>query len=265
MSILTMMLRKGCTEGDAKRDAGLVYPEDVIRMEDISYGSHKQQELDVYRPKDVEVKLPVIVSVHGGGWVYGDKKLYSHYCTCLAQKGFVVVNFTYRLSPETKYPCQLEDTVKVFDWVKQNADQYGMDMDHVFAVGDSAGGHILSLYCSICTNPEYAAKYDFVSVENLLPNAIALNCAVLDIDAIKNSAGSSTLALMNDVLPRRKKKEYMPLINPIEYVNEKYPPCMIMTCNEDFLREQPATFMKKLEACGVPYVYKFYGDDDNRL
>ena len=161
MSIMSFMMRRGCKKGDAKRDAGLEYPDNVVRVEDISYGPHKMNVLDVYRPQDAPAKLPVIVSVHGGGWVYGDKNLYQYYCMSLAQRGFVVVNFTYRLSPEHKFPCHLEDTVRVFDWVQKEGAKYGMDRDNVFAVGDSAGGHILSLFCLMCTNPEYAARYNF--------------------------------------------------------------------------------------------------------
>ena len=265
MSLLTFMMRRGCKKSDAKRDAGLVYPDNIVRVEDIKYGSHKLQVLDVYYPQNMKGKLPVIVSVHGGGWVYGDKKLYSYYCTDLAKRGFVVVNFSYRLSPESKFPCHLEDTVTVFDWVKKNADKFGMDSENVFAVGDSAGGHILALYCALCTNSEYASNFSFKPVEKLLPKAVALNCAVLDMDAIKQSAGSSTLTLMKDVLPKRKMEEYIKLANPIVHVNEKFPPCLIMTSNEDFLKEQPESFKKKLEACNVPYTYMFYGDEENKL
>lgn len=265
MSLMSFMMRRGCKKSDAKRDAGLVYPDNVIRVEDISYGPHKMNVLDVYRPSSIEGKLPVIVSVHGGGWVYGDKKLYSHYCLSLAQRGFVVVNFSYRLSPESKFPCHLEDTVKVFDWVAKNADQFGMDKENIFAVGDSAGGHILALYSAMCTNPEFAAKFDFQPVETVVPKAIALNCAVLDMEAIKSSSGSNTMTLMKDVLPKGKMEEYLQLANPIAYVNEKFPPCMVMTCNEDFLKEQPETFIKKLEECKIPYVYKFYGDETHKL
>lgn len=265
MSIMSFMMRMGCKRSDAKRDAGLRYPDNVIRVENISYGPHKMNVLDVYRPQIAEIKLPVIVSVHGGGWVYGDKELYSHYCLDLAKRGFVVVNFTYRLSPANKFPCHLEDTVMVFDWMRKNATRFGIDRDNIFAVGDSAGGHILALYCAMCTNPEYAANFDFRPTEGVVPKAIALNCAVLDMDTIKNSSGSSTMALMKDVLPKNKMEEYLKLANPIAYVNEKFPPCFIMTSNEDFLREQPETFMKKLEACGVPYKYMFYGDEENKL
>ncbi len=265
MSVMSFMMRRGCRKSDAERDAGLVYPDNIVRVEDISYGPHKMNVLDVYRPSSTEEKLPVIVSVHGGGWVYGDKKLYSHYCMSLAQRGFVVVNFTYRLSPENKFPCHLEDTVKVFQWVLKNGVQFGMDLENVFAVGDSAGGNILALFCAMCTNPEYASKFRFRAPEGFVPKAIALNCAVLDMDAVQNGSGGTTMRLMKDVLPKGKMEQYLCLANPIAYVNEKFPPCFLMTSNEDFLREQPETFKKKLDACNVPYVYKFYGDEKNKL
>lgn len=265
MSVMSFMMRRGCRKSDAKRDAGLVYPDNIVRVEDISYGPHKMNVLDVYRPQSTEPKLPVIVSVHGGGWVYGDKKLYSHYCMSLAKRGFVVVNFTYRLSPENKFPCHLEDTVKVFKWVLKNGTQFGMDLEHVFAVGDSAGGNILALFSAMCTNPEFASKFHFQVPEGFVPKAIALNCAVLDMDAARNGSSGTTMELMKDVLPKGKMEQYLQLANPIAHVNEKFPPCFIMTSNEDFLKEQPESFKKKLDTCGVPYVYKFYGDETNKL
>ena len=99
MSVTSDRLRREFGAQDAIRDAGLTVPADVERKTNIPYGAHPQQVLDVYRPKDAAGKLPVIVSVHGGGWVYGDKELYQHYTMNLAQRGFAVVNFSYHLAP----------------------------------------------------------------------------------------------------------------------------------------------------------------------
>ena len=66
--------------------------------------------MDVYRPRDTDAVIPVIVSVHGGGWGYGDKERYQYYCMSLAQQGFAVVNFSYRLASKYKFPAPLEDT-----------------------------------------------------------------------------------------------------------------------------------------------------------
>ena len=95
--------RKSAGQSDAVRDAGLETPDNIIRYDNICYGKDPVWNLlDVYHLKGVRGLCPTIVSVHGGGWVYGDKELYQYYCMNLAQKGFAVVNFTYRLAPEFK-------------------------------------------------------------------------------------------------------------------------------------------------------------------
>lgn len=265
MSLVAKWIRYNWAKGDKKRDAGLTIPEDISRKDNISYGMDKMNILDVYRPKGVKGKLPVIVSVHGGGWVYGDKELYQHYCMSLAQRGFAVVNFTYRLSPEHKFPAHLKDTVKVFKWVLAHGAEYDFDMDNIFAVGDSAGGHILSLFCAMCANPEYAAKYSFKTPEGFMPKAIALNCGVYDFDFQNESAGSTMTLMKKYILPKKGTEEELYEISTVNYITWQFPPCYIMTANEDFLKEQPNGLMQKLEEAGVPYVYKLYGDEGNRL
>ena len=265
MSLVGRWIRYSWGKNDKKRDAGLTTPEDVARMDNISYGIDKMNVLDVYRPKSVRGKLPVIVSVHGGGWVYGDKDLYQHYCMSLAQRGFAVVNFSYRLSPEHKFPCHLKDTVKVFKWVLTHASEYEFDTENIFAVGDSAGGHILSLFCVMCSNPEYAAKYSFKVPEDFVPKAIALNCGVYDLNPEKQPAGSTMSLMKKHILPGKGTEEELRDISTVNYITSQFPPCYIMTANEDFLKEQPKALIPKLEKAGVSYKYKLYGDEQNRL
>ena len=85
MSHISDVIRSEFKKGEDIRDAGLTTPENIVRYDDIAYGPDpRQQSLDVYIPKDCEGKrLPVIVSVHGGGWVYGDKERYQYYCMSL--------------------------------------------------------------------------------------------------------------------------------------------------------------------------------------
>lgn len=260
MSFQSFMMRMMCAKNDKKRDKGLVVPEDVMCMTNISYGPDKMQVLDVYRPKVNAYELPAIVSVHGGGWVYGDKEVYKHYCIDMAKRGFVVVNYTYRLSPKHKFPCHLEDTVLLFDWLMGHTGRYGIDEKHIFAVGDSAGAHILSLYCALCGNPEYAKTYEFQSKKNFIPLAIALNCGVYEMETAKEVAGN-TIALMKDVLPKKGTEQELEWVSPIYYINEKFPPTYIMTANADFLKEQALPMKEKIESFGVPCTYKVYGDE----
>ena len=86
MSELSKRMRAEWSVNDAKRDAGLTTPETVERFDGLAYGPDPVwNRLDVYRPiSERGNQLPVIVSIHGGGWVYGDKELYQFYCMSLA-------------------------------------------------------------------------------------------------------------------------------------------------------------------------------------
>lgn len=265
MSITSIMVNYMFSKGDRERDAGLTTPDDVERKNNISYGPHRKYHLmDIYYPKQRTGKLPVIISVHGGGWVYGTKEVYQFYGMSLAQRGFAVVNFNYRLAPRYQYPSQLEDTNNVICWIYDHAEDYGLDLGNIFMVGDSAGAHMLSLYSCICTNPEYAKQYNFHVPEGFLPKAIALNCGVYDIH--KAMAGNQQMeGLMKDFLGKRNYPSGLETINVIRYVTKDFPPVYLMTAEADFLKDQAPDMEEKLKEFGIPYEYKLYGDEQNQL
>lgn len=258
--------RKEFKAGDDVRDAGLTTPDDIRRYDDILYGEDTGwQLLDVYRPKEADgKKLPVIVSVHGGTWVYGDKERYQYYCMSLAQHGFAVVNFTYRLAPEFKFPAAIEDTNLVIRWIFENAAQYGLDTEHIFCVGDSAGAHQLALYTAICTNPEYAKKFDFKVPDGFVPTAVALNCGTYRF-ANDGSLDDRKMALMADYLPYGGTDEEMEMICAVNHITEKFPPVFYMTCTGDFLVNQAPILGEKLMAKKIPHEFHFYGDAKHEL
>lgn len=267
MSQESDLIRINWKISDNERDAGLVTPEDIVRYDDIVYGqSPKEQCLDVYRPKESEgQKLPVIVSVHGGGWVYGDKELYQYYCMDLAQRGFAVVNFTYRLAPENKFPAMIEDTNSVFAWVLANGETYGFDLDHVFAVGDSAGAHNLAIYTCICTNPDYAAQYPFQPPAGFAPTAIALNCGVYDVEAEKADPNSQLIKLLADFLPEAGSEKELELLHVASHLTERFSPVFLMTGTDDILRAQAPAFAAELVKKSIPFELHYYGDAKNKL
>ncbi len=266
MSGIGLKVRAEFQKGDDIRDADLTTPDYVERVDDILYGEDPiWQKLDLYRPKErTEEKLPVIVSIHGGGWVYGDKERYQYYCMSLVKHGFAVVNFTYRLAPEFQFPAALEDTNLVAEWIMKHAEEYQLDTDHIFGVGDSAGAHMLGLYASICTNAEYAKQYDFQVPEGFAWKAVALNCGAYQI-TISGEEQDFTGQLMSELLPEKGSDEELKKINVIEHVSESFPPVFLMTSNGDFLKADAPLLMAKLMECQVPHVFHFYGDKDTML
>lgn len=247
---------------DAKRNEGLVTPEGVKRFDDLRYGEDERNVLDVYRPKARDGKLPVIVSVHGGGWVYGDKDIMQFYCMSLAEKGFAVVNFSYRLAPQHKHPAMMEDINKVFGWVLENADAYGFDTENVFAVGDSIGASMIGLYCCLCTDADYADELSVRPPAGFLPRALGLNCGLYRLER-----GVELLIdrLAEEYLPGGGTDREFADISLSERVTSAFPPSFVMTAPGDFLAPQAAPFCERLNALGVPVVYHRYGTEGNEL
>lgn len=148
--------RKNFLEGDLKRDEGLSTPEDIERMDDLSYGPYGENNLlDIYCQKGTQGVQPAIISVHGGAWVAGTKATYQYYCMSLAQRGFTVVNFNYRRAPETQFPGALEDINRLLGWILENGKDYHIDTDNLFLVGDSAGAQMASQYLAALDTMRY--------------------------------------------------------------------------------------------------------------
>lgn len=264
MTLTAFLFRRMAKRSDKKRDAGLTIPDSVSVIRDLSYGPHgKWNLLDLVIPREAERPVPVIVSVHGGGWVYGDKEVYRFYCSDLARRGFAVVNFNYRLAPKHKFPAALEDTNAVFHWLLAHAEEYGLDRERVFAVGDSAGGHMLGLYACLCTNRDFAARFAFRPPEGFRPRAVALNCGVYHITL--SGKRDATAALMRDVLPNRGSKEELDTASVLTHVTPAFPPAFVMTASGDFLADQAPPLVEKLQSLGVETEYHYYGDEQRVL
>lgn len=241
---------------DIFRDRGLVIPADVERSCDLSYGPYGNWNLlDVYRPKSATGQLPVIVSIHGGGFFYGNKELYQYYCMNLAQRGFAVVNFNYRLAPEHRFPAPLEDINMVLSWICDHTEEYGLDVNNAFLVGDSAGAQLASQYAAIWSNPEYASLFH-LEVPLISIRAVGLNCGIYDIIAEANTEEHG--GIMEDYLGSdfnlRDKR-----VDVLGNINENYPPAHLISATNDFLCEKCAPMAEFLRSRGVEAEYKIYG------
>lgn len=250
-------MRAEWATSDAKRDTGLVEPSDVKQFKSISYGEYEKWNLlDVYRPLNVDGKLPVIVSIHGGGYFYGDKELYRFYCMHLAQKGFAVVNFNYRLSPEFRYPSALEDATKVLNWIVENSNEYGLDYNNIFITGDSAGAQLTSHMAAIYSSKEYAQMYDFKISEKIKIRAVGLACGLYDVRKRFNNEHDKQIFM--DYLGDEKKITD-PDLDVLKYIGESYPPAFVFSSYCDFLYSECEPMQQLLASRGVEAVCKIYG------
>jgi acetyl esterase/lipase len=119
-------------------------PVKVVRDLCYSNDNLKSHMLDLYLPWQLFGKrLPVVVFVHGGAWVEGDKAVTA--ADFLARQGFAVASVNYRLASEAPYPAQLQDVTQAIDWLGKEANCYGLDADQMGLWGISTGGQIAAL------------------------------------------------------------------------------------------------------------------------
>jgi acetyl esterase/lipase len=121
--------------------------------------------LDVLTPRGL-TDFPVVVLVHGGSWMFGDKSTFGYYTAVgefLAEQGLGVVLPNYRLSPQIKHPEHVKDLARAVAWTKKHIAEYGGRPDQVFLAGHSAGGHLAAL---LATDDSYL-KAEGLSLEDI--------------------------------------------------------------------------------------------------
>ena len=258
MSYQSFLFRLSAGRNDKKRDRAIPLPDEITQCRNIVYGEHKKwNRLDVYYPDGTTAPLPTIVSIHGGGYVYGTKEPYRRYCMDLARRGFAVVNFTYRLAPQWRFPAPLEDTNAVLHWVCRHAAIYYLDPSRLFLVGDSAGAQLASQYAAIATNPDYERCFG-LAVPAVRIRAVGLNCGIYDGAAL---AARKRESIAKDYLGKLPADD--PRLQVLANITGHFPPAHITTACHDFLRDAARPMAQYLTQKGVRAELKCYGSEDN--
>ncbi|MGL4465661.1 MAG: alpha/beta hydrolase fold domain-containing protein, partial [Planctomycetia bacterium] len=115
-----------------------------VRSErDVAYGPHERNRLDVFTPEKAVDPLPLVVWVHGGGWVGGDKS--KNPAMIFLKHGYAVASINYRFSNHAAYPAQIHDCKAAIRHLRANAEKYNVDPKRFGVYGASAGGHLVAL------------------------------------------------------------------------------------------------------------------------
>lgn len=266
MSFSSYLFCKMCTKSDKKRDEGLKIPTNIEYIRDVRYGENKKYHtMDICWPKymdgrEIDVnkdKIPVIVSVHGGGYVYGNKEVYQFYAASLAGKGFAVINYNYRLAPKYKFPAPLVDLNAVLNWLLVHTKEYPLDPEKVFLVGDSAGAQIASQYGAIYSNNEYESIME-IKVPQITIQALGLCCGTYDLKKkLKTDAGKRAMCDYLTKKPLRFGKK----LDVLDYITKNYPPSYLFSAKGDFLLAECKPMAELLQSRGGKCEYKIYGNE----
>jgi len=235
----------------------------AVRIEDkvLPVGPTGQTRIRVLRPEGVESALPVVIYFHGGGWVLGDAATHDRLVRELAVGAKAVVVFVdYDRSPEARYPVAIEQDYAVTTYVAAHAGEFGVDPTRLAVAGDSVGGNmaaVVSLLAKERRDPAIAAQVLFYPVTD----------ASLGQHSYREFADGPWLTTKAMVWfwdaylpdPAARKDRYVSPLNATLEDLKGLPPALVITDENDVLRDEGEAYARKLTEAGVRVTATRYG------
>lgn len=236
-----------------KHDKENPFPNDKVKIsENISYlDDNKFHLMDIYQPYNNEKILPIIINIHGGGFLLGKKEVNKLYCAELAMKGYIVFCVEYPLSPKAKIIDILNDLIIAINKINEIAKEYNGDNNNIFLTGDSAGAY-LCVYLSALKNNS--------NLINLLKLKNKINPSIKGLGLISGMFYTNKFDQIGVFVPKliygkNYKKNYNSAYYNIENkeIISYLSPCFLVTNKGDFLRHYSVNFSKKLAKYNIKY------------
>jgi acetyl esterase/lipase len=209
-----------------KRTPGVIYREVAGR----------RLRLDVYEPPEKGQNRPAIVYIHGGAWVVGGRRQAKFMCYQLAQQGYVVFALTYRLAPVHRLPAAAEDCKAGIAWVRDHAQEYGVDPSRLYTIGGSAGGHLCALMALTPNDPRLQPGFE--DKDTSVQGAVVFY-GVVDTLSPFTRKNNPPLALLLEllVMPRSYKQDpaLYEMLSPSSHVSGNAPPMLFIHGHDDGL------------------------------
>jgi acetyl esterase/lipase len=264
-----LLVRRVFAAGGAKTAASLERhaPTNVTTVADERYGDEADMLLDLHRPAATSTPLPLVLWIHGGGFVGGTKEELGGYFKLIASDGYAVAAPRYSLAPEHRYPTPPRQVMHALAYLQQNSDRLQIDAGRIVLAGDSAGAHIAAQLAAIVTTPGYS---DTVGVASTIDAAqlrgLVLACGPYDL-ALARSATAGGRRLIQTVLwSYSGKRGFLddPAFGAWSITNSitpSYPPTLLTVGNADPLKAHSELLAARLDAAGVETETVFFPDD----
>lgn len=219
----------------------------------------KKCRMTLYLPKgDSEAPRPAVLLVHGGAWFFGTRQQLGWYGKRLAERGWIAASINYRMMPKYPFPNCLEDCKAALRWLRAHADDYGIDPNRIGALGNSAGGHLVSLLAT--TRPEDGFEGTGNPEESSAVQAVVSMYGVADLSYYRSPKGyvrfgGFTKYFMEqfvDDAPEGVPDPY-DWASPATYVHAGMPPMLLLHGTKDHWvpYAQSVAFEKQLQRNGV--------------
>lgn len=212
-------------------------------------------KMDIIMPKAWEghTPCPCVVWICGGAYMMVDRSVWMPEMMQIARAGYVVASIEYRTSNETQFPAQLMDVKAAVRYLRAHAQQYCIDPERIYAMGESAGGTMACLLGVTGGHPEYE-QGDYLEQSSHVSGVVDFY-GITDVsrEALRLDIGVPPWT-MDAFLGEKFTSEQAAAGSAISYVSEQTPPFMILHGTEDYLVpvEQSTRFYEALQEKGVP-------------
>ena len=260
---IMQMVWRFCDSGDKKKHAKQKPPKNIEIIKDINYldDNNLYHTLDIMYPENIgkNKKLPVIIDIHGGGWMYATKDLNENYCRSLCDRGYVVFNISYRLVPDVNVNEQIKDVMSALKWISENIKDYPCDSDNIMLTGDSAGG-MLSAYATVLLQ-----SGELRNVFNTVDAKLNINTLVLTSPvAFMKSAGLFSLytkPLWGKDYKNSETYNYMDFDEILSYAKNMPPTYLITSSGDTLAQKQTLRLYELLDKNGDECELANYGEE----
>lgn len=233
-------------------------PDGIEVKLDIPYVNmpNEKQHLDVYYPENANNQYPIVIYIHGGGFVSGDKSHTKQYCMTLAKEGYTVFSLNYRLAPQFTNPVQIADIMMAISWIEKNCAEYCGDGENIVIAGDSAGAYLAGLTASICTNLDLQAKLSFVSpITAKKLKGVVLFSGLFDLESGSARRFPGIKSDIEMLLGTNKIKDHQNIesYSVIKNIRGNFPPVFISSGEVDGLHPETIGLIDSLEKQRIHY------------
>ena len=221
-------------------------------IDDVLIESFEGRDLtvDIHQPKG-DGPFPVLIYLHGGGWVLGTPKTHRRLAFRFAEAGYLVFNVDYRLAPEFPFPAAYDDCESALNWVLEHAAEYGGDVSRLAMGGDSAGGNLTA---AVATQ---AARRDKIRAALLIYPA--MDFATIGLESPIPGLDVVDLMVAPYIGHDRENLVLDPRVSPIHVADRL--PATLLTCGTiDDLIHDCARVEEILNGAGTPVETDYYDD-----
>lgn len=256
--------------GDPLPDRVLALTDQVSVIADVVFSTipgYRPITLDLYRPTKDKKARPLVIYIHGGGWMNGHTRqsgAFSDFPAVLADlsaRGYVVASLEYRLSLEAPFPAAIEDVRTAIRFLKANASAYGIDAQHVGIWGGSAGGQLAALAALDCGQAPQGDDKSHAAQSDCVQAAVGWY-GVYDFATMPKSAIPRAETSYLDCVKEACPADRIMAASPAANVDAKDPPVLLIHGTDDKVVPvtQSRELAAKLQAVKVPVTLEIIPD-----